>query len=200
MVIAGPHNDRYLGRMRACVRKDFQSTLYLNKGNYHCAGTRQAGRHQCLQTSRVTEHHRVPCRRRLPDPVRIEVECHVRDPLAFQHAGQVLAAAAVSANDHVLVRVDRFASDSGHLQGLLQPFACDQLHDDAVAVHHDERGRQHRKNHARQNRIEKCRWYQRIGLGQGQQYKPELARLGQIEPGAQRNPPRRAKPPGQQRH
>jgi hypothetical protein len=143
-VVLCAHDDRHLRCMRTRVVKNFQRALEFHIGDNDCACARQTRRHEGLQPRRVAENHRVPGCGRLPHPVRVEVERHVGNAFTFQHARQVLATAAIAANNDVLVGVDRLARDGGHLQGLLEPFAGDQLHDDAVAVHDDEWRGQHR--------------------------------------------------------
>ena len=153
------------GAWRADVGQHLQRARHVEVGDDHRAGARQAGRHQRLQPRRVAEHHRVAGRGGLAHAVGVQVERHVGNAFALEHARQVLAAAAVAADDHVLVGVDRLARDGGHLQRLLQPLAGHQLHHDAVAVHDDEGRGQHRQHHARQHRVEQVGRHQVVAAG-----------------------------------
>ncbi|KAF1060876.1 MAG: hypothetical protein GAK39_06079 [Variovorax sp.] len=186
--------------MGARVRQHLHRARHVEVGHDHRAGARQARGHQRLQPRRVAEHHRVAGRGGLPHAVGIEVERHVGDALALEDACQVLAAAAVAADDHVARGVDRLARDRGHLQRLLQPVAGHQLAHDRVAVHHDEGRGQHRQHHRGQHRVGQPRRQQAALLCQRQQHEAELAGLRQVEAGAQRHARGRAQAAREQRH
>ena len=186
-VVHRAHNHRHRGRVGACIGQHLERAGGVQVGHHHGAGTRQTSGHQRLQAHRVAKHHRVAGGSGLPHPVRVQVQRHVGNAFALQHVTQILATAAIAADDHVFAGVDGLARNRGHLQRLLQPLAGDELHHDAVAVHDDERGGQHRQHHAGQNRVEQLRRNQVVTLSQRQQHKAEFTSLRQVQTGAQRD-------------
>ena len=198
MVVLRAHDHRHMRRMGAGVRHDLEGAGHVQVGDDHRAGTGQAGRHQRLQPGGVAEHHRVAGGSGLAHAVRVQVQRHVGDTFTLQHARQVLAAAAIAADDDVAVGVDRLAGDGGHLQRLLQPLGGHQLHHDAVAEHDDEGRGQHRQHHGREDGVHQRRRHQALRLRQRQQHETELPGLGQVQPGAQRHPHGGAQPARQQ--
>ena len=199
-VVQRSNDHRHLWRVLARVAQHLERAVHVEVRDHHRAGASQACRHQRLQPRGVAVHHGVAGSGCLPDAIGVEVKREIGNAFALQHPGQVLAAAAIAADDDVLAGVDRLARDRGHLQRLLQPFARHHFQHDAVAVHDDERRGHHRQHHARQDRVEQRRRHQRILLPQRQQDKAELTGLRQVQAGAQRRAHRGAKNPGRHCH
>ena len=156
-IILRAHDHRNLGRMGTGVRQHLHGASNVNVGHDHRTGPRQTGCDQRLQPRRIAKHNRITGRSRLAHTIRVEIEGHVGNALLVQDAGQVLPTTSIATDDHMFVRIDGLAGNRRHLQGLLQPLTGNQLHHDSVAVHDDERRRQHGQHHCRQNRIEELR-------------------------------------------
>ena len=186
-VILRAHHHGHLRRVRTGVGQHLEGGGHVDVGHHHGTGAHQAGRHQGLQAGGVAIHHRVAGGSGLAHPVGVQVQRHVGNAFALQHARQVLAAAAVAADDDVLAGVDGLARNGGHLQRLLHPVAGHQLHHDAVAVHDEEGRGQHRQHHGREDRVHQRGLHQPVFLGERQQHKAKLARLRQEQPRAQRH-------------
>ena len=119
MVVHGAHDHRHRGCVAAHMRQNLQGTGSIQIRHHHRTGARQACGHQRLQTHRIAKHHRVARAGRLPHAIWVEVKRHVLDAFLLQHMAQILPAAAVTADDHMLVGVDGLARNLGHLQRLL---------------------------------------------------------------------------------
>ncbi|MDT4861236.1 hypothetical protein FQZ97_958340 [compost metagenome] len=105
-VIDGAHHHRHLGRLFVGVVQHLERAGRLDVGDHHRAGAVQAGGDQGLQARGIAEDDRIPGGSGLAHAVGIQIERHVGNAFGLQQPRQVLAAASVAADDHVLVGVD----------------------------------------------------------------------------------------------
>jgi len=186
-VVDGAHDHRHRGRMGLHQAQDLQRRGRVVVAHHHRGGARQAGGHQAGQARGVAEDHALAGGGSLAHAVGVEVERHVGDALGRQQPGQVLAAAAVAADDDVALGRDGALGDGGQRHRLHQPVVGAQAVDDAVAVQDEEGRGQHRQHHAGQDGAHPFGRHQAAVTAQGQQHEAELARLRQVQAGAQRH-------------
>mmetsp|Transcript_15007 Transcript_15007/g.58786 ORF Transcript_15007/g.58786 Transcript_15007/m.58786 type:complete len:626 (+) Transcript_15007:2270-4147(+) len=196
-VVQRAHHHRHAGRMGLHEVQDLQRRRGVVVADDDGAGARQAGGHQALHLGGVAEHHALAGGGGLAHAVGVEVQRHVGDALSLQQPREVLARAAVAADDDVGLALDALLGDGGQLHGLHQPVAAGQLHHDAVAVHHDDRRDEHGQHHAGQHRADPALGDQVLLLAQRQQHEAELAGLRQEQARAQRRAGGRAEQPRQ---
>ena len=115
-VVNRAHNHRHPGCVSANIGQHLQCAGCVQVGHHHSAGTRQSGGHQRRRPDCVAKHHRLAGGGGLAHTVRVQVERNIWNVFGVEHAAQVLAATAITANDHVFVGVDGLACNAGHLQ------------------------------------------------------------------------------------
>ena len=196
-VIDRSHHHRHLWRTALHQMQDLQRRGRVGIADDDRACACQACGHQALQPRRIAENNALSGSRRLPHPVRVEVERDIGDLFTIEQARQVLAAAAIAADDHMGVDLDRLPGDRGQLQRLQHPVTARQFHDHLIAEHDHERRGQHRQHHAGQHRAAPLRCQQLVLHTQRQQHEAEFARLCQIDAGAQGHAGRRLEQLGQ---
>jgi len=146
---------------------------------------RDAGRHQRLAPARIAVDD-ARAVRRFAHALRVGVECEVRDVLALEQPRQVLAAAAVPADDDMTLPRHRQRGDLRHFGGTREPVVGGQLAHPCIRISDQQRSEQHRQDHRREDRPHEVRRQQSMRQCERQHHQRELAGLGEIEARAQR--------------
>ena len=197
-VVQGANDDRHLGTRFVHVMQNLERRRRIGKGHHDRAGLGETGGHQRLAASRVAIDHAAAVCRCLAHTLRIGIEREKRDLLGFQQAREVLPAASVTADDHVLLASQCSRRNVGELGGAREPVVGSQAARKRLGELDQERCRQHGKHHGRQHQLRQ-RFIDDPQIGrQGQQHDGELAGLREIETGSQRGAERCAENSGQQ--
>ncbi len=145
----------------------------------------------------IAEHHALSGCGGLANALRIVVERDEGYALAVKQTREVLAAAPVTADQHMLFSSHRLHRDVVQLHGAVHPLAGTPAPHDNLAAFDHERCDQHRQHHRRQHRLQHVLLQQAAARGMGQQHETELATSSQRKSGAQRHPAGRTKQPAQ---
>ena len=126
----------------------------------------------------------IPGGRRLPDPIRIQVQGNERDPLGLEHVGEALTAASVAADDHVLsaCAIERVATICSCSERCIHCLAR-HPQGNPPGLADQERADQYRQQHGRQHRLHGGVVQQPALHRQDQQHEGELARLREPDTG-----------------
>ena len=196
-IVDGTHDHRQ-GRLQLVdMVQDLDRGRRTVGCNRHRRGAMDAGRHQRFAPPGVAKYHRLARRRGLGHAIGVQVERHVGQAFLLQHACQILAATAVTANNHMPAGLDTLGGDTRHLQRLPEPFRRRNTHHDTVGVLYQERRNQHRQQHGCQDYLDPLRVDQPLVGNQIHQDKTEFAGLRQPQAGADGHPGRGAESPGQ---
>ncbi len=125
----------------------------VREGDHHRLGLEQSRRGQRLAPARVAVDDDAAVRSRHAHALRIGIEREVGNVLRLEQARQILAAAAIAADDDVILPRHGLGGDLRHLRRARQPVVGRQLAHDRLGILDDERRRQHRQDHRGQDRL-----------------------------------------------
>ncbi len=149
------------------------------------ARLRESRSEQRLLPARVAIDNGRVVARRFAHALRIGVESDERDVLGLEQAHQILAAAAVAADDHVILAGHRRRRDPGDLRRARKPVVGRELAHDRVREMDQQRGRKHRQQHRREHDLPHRARHERQVDRDCEHHQRELAGLREIESGTQ---------------
>ncbi len=121
-------------------------------------------------------------------PLRVEIQRHKRDIFLLQETRQILPAAPITADDHVLLLCHGLHRDVMQLHSAVHPLRAAEMQHQVFASLDDERRSKHRKQHGGENHLHYCRVEQVQACRLPQQHETKFPGLRKAQCGAQCNP------------
>ncbi len=191
-VVERADDHRQLRPRLMSVVQDLERDLRVGKRDHHRARPGETRREERFLAPRVAVDDAAPFARGFAHALRIRIERDERDVLRFEQPREILAAAPVAADDHVVLPRHRPRGDRRELRGPREPVVRRQPAHDRLGEMDDERRGEHRQHHRRKHDL-RDRLRQELRLrGNGEHHQREFAGLGEIETGAQRRAERLA--------
>ena len=194
-VVDGAHYHRQFRPQLAHMAQHRHAGLQVGIGDDHRLRARKPCCDQHLASTGVAINHVLTGGNGGAHPLRVHVERDEADVFGIEQAREILPAAAIAADNDVMVFAKGLDRDVVHFFGAPGPFAAAQQVAQGVHAMNQERRDQHRQDHGRQHRLHHigCEQLQ-IGCLR-QQYKTEFASLRQAQCGT-----RCERPGGTKRH
>ena len=196
LFITAAHDDRQLRHQHPHMFQHDLGRAGIGKGNDDHAGAVDTGCDQVFPAHGIAVNDVFPGGGGFPYPIRVQVEGHEIHPLLCHETAQILAAAAIAANQHVLFGSHRTGRQRGQGQGARQPFVGRKAQHQSITEQHNQRCQQHRQHQHGEDDLRRRCGSDRMFTDTGEQDKAELTPRAQPQPGAHGHAGLRANQPG----